>query len=136
MDIVNTKSIEVSLTGGRYEKIDNVFYRSENNPGAERMCRWWARKPEKYKFFLDLDNSIGSYFSKELECESSTDILKIKAKIFIKKISSNEREFWVATLSVRNHSLGNLNEKSLFQTHFEIKTFDENGNSTFLPYQG
>ena len=134
LDIVNTKSIEVSLTGGRYEKIDNVFYRSENNPGAERMCRWWARKPEKYKFFLDLDNSIGSYFSKELECESSTDILKIKAKIFIKKISSNEREFWVATLSVRNHSLGNLNEKSLFQTHFEIKTFDENGNSTFLPY--
>ena len=54
-------------------------------PEVERKCRWWARKPEKYKFTLDLDDPIGSYFSKELDCERESDILNIKAKIFIKK---------------------------------------------------
>ena len=134
LDTFNTKTIEVFLSGGRYEKINNVFYRSEKNPEVERKCRWWARKPEKYKFTLDLDDPIGSYFSKELDCERESDILNIKAKIFIKKISNHDREFWVATISIRNHSLGNLNEKSLFQTHFEIKLIDQNGNSVFLPY--
>ena len=134
IDPSSTKKIEVVLKGGRYEKLQNIFYESENADQRKR-CFWWARKPERYVFLLNLEGPLNQNFKGDLELiDLNSDFLNIKSKVYVKKVSDGSKDYWIVTLSIRNHSLGNPNEYSLFQTHFEIKALDDYENTSFLPY--
>ena len=127
-------SIELTLTGGRYEKLSNIYFNEENgaNP-LKKKAFWWVRKPEKYLFKLHLNDLFEGVHDLEITDQLS-NVLRMEAKIYLKKIETEDQEFWTGTISIINSSFGNQNEFSLFQSHLELEIFSQSSNLPFRPY--
>ena len=57
-----------------------------------------------------------------------SNVLRMEAKIYLKKIETEDQEFWTGTISIINSSFGNQNEFSLFQSHLELEIFSQSSN--------
>jgi hypothetical protein len=121
----NSKLV-VTVSGGYYHQ------KKLTVTGNQRT--WWLRKP--FEFTVEFSGDYLKEKSGTLTQLNTIDGINLSVEIFSRPDTQNRENTRLLTVCLVNRTQGDSQEKSIFQTRFEVTIIIPNKESCILPYSG